>query len=66
MTKIQELERRIKELSHEDLSLFRKWFAEFDAQEWDNQIEKDILSGKFEKMAQKALKDHADGKTIKI
>lgn len=66
MSKVQDLERQIAELSPEELAVFRKWYAEFDAEAWDRQLEADIREGKLDAMAQRALRDHAAGKSTKL
>ncbi len=58
MTRVQRLEEEVKELTSNELETFRKWFLEFDAAEWDRQIEEDALRGKFDRLAEKALADH--------
>ena len=52
---ISEIENAIKELSPKELSRLRAWFEEFDAQEWDKQIERDAKSGKLDKIAEQVL-----------
>ncbi len=52
---LQEIERAVSQLSPEELSAFRIWFAEFDAAIWDQQFEKDVQAGKLNSLAQKAL-----------
>jgi len=42
---------------------FRDWFAKFDADEWDRQIEADIQAGKLDKLAAKALSEHKRGES---
>jgi hypothetical protein len=32
----------------QDLREFRHWFAEFDAEAWDQQFERDVATGKLE------------------
>lgn len=66
MTKVQRLEEEIRELTPGELAAFRKWFQEYDAAEWDKQIEEDALAGKFDNLAQKALADHKAGSTGEI
>lgn len=66
MTKVQRLEQEIKDLTPSELVAFRKWFQEYDATEWDRQIEEDALAGKFDKLSQKALSDHKAGRTSEI
>jgi len=54
---IQEIEQAITELSPKELARFREWFEEFDAQAWDEQFERDVKSGKLDKLANKAIID---------
>ncbi len=66
MTKIQRLEKEIEELTSSELAAFRKWFREYDAAVWDEQIEQDAIAGKLDKLAEKALADHKAGRTEQI
>ncbi len=66
MGKIESIEKQIQELSVEELEQFRQWFAEFDSELWDQQIESDAKSGKLDTLAEKALKQHSAGKTTKL
>ena len=63
MSKLEGLEKKISALSREELAQFRRWFAEFDASAWDTQIERDVKAGKLDALANKALRDHAAGKS---
>ena len=66
MTRIQELEQEIRKLAPSELAAFRKWFEDYDSDQWDSRIEEDAMSGKFDRLAQKALADHKAGKTSEI
>jgi len=66
MTKVQRLEREIEELTPGELAAFRKWFQEYDAAVWDEQIEQDASAGRLDKLAEKALADHRAGRTKEI
>jgi hypothetical protein len=66
MSKVEALEKRISALSVEELAEFRQWFAEFDAAAWDRQIERDAKTGKLDALADKALRDHAAGKSTEF
>ena len=66
MSELEELERRIRKLSPEDLAKFRAWFAEFDHAMWDRQIESDAKSGKLDRSLNEALADYKAGKAKKI
>jgi len=66
MSKVVELERQIEQLSPAELSEFRRWYAEFDAQVWDRQFEADVMAGKLDTLAEKALRGHAAGESTKL
>lgn len=63
MSEIEQLEQKIQSLSKSELAQFRAWFAEFDAKAWDQQIESDVAAGKLDALADKALREHAAGKS---
>ena len=66
MTKLERLEREVRDLSANELASFREWFAEFDAAEWDRQLEEDVSSGKLDRLADAALADHDAGRSRKL
>jgi hypothetical protein len=66
MTKLQRLELEVKELSADERAAFLKWFEEFDADEWDRQIEADVQAGKLDALAERALRDHAAGRSREL
>ncbi len=66
MTRIKKIENEVRELTAKELSAFREWFAGFDAAAWDRQIEKDIAAGKLDTLANKALADHAAGRSREL
>ena len=63
---ITEIEQAITQLSPQDFSRLREWFEEFEAQQWDEQIERDAKSGKLDKIAEQALKDYRAGKAREL
>jgi hypothetical protein len=66
MTKVQALEREIETLSPEELAELRVWLDEWEADEWDREIERDAASGKLDKLFEKSLADHHAGKSREI
>jgi hypothetical protein len=66
MSKIEQIEGAVKELSIEELSAFRAWFSEFDADSWDRQFEADAKSGKLAALAERALRDHSSGRSTQL
>jgi hypothetical protein len=63
MSEVEQLQQKIQNLPEADLVKFRAWFAEFDANAWDRQFERDVNAGKLDALGDKALRDHASGKT---
>ena len=63
MSEVEQLEQKIQNLPEAELAKFRAWFAEFDANAWDRQLERDTSAGKLDALADKALRDHASGKS---
>ncbi|HPD58346.1 MAG TPA: hypothetical protein PLZ82_11965 [Smithellaceae bacterium] len=63
MSQVEMLEQTIKQLSPGERAAFRSWFIEFDAAEWDRQIEADSEAGKLDRLAQSAVEEHKAGKT---
>jgi len=61
MTAVIEIERAVQQLPPEELAKFREWFAEFDALQWDRQIERDVADGRLDRLAEEAMTDHRDG-----
>jgi hypothetical protein len=61
MAHIEEIEKAIKNLPASELRQFRQWFAAFDAESWDAQIEADAASGKLDALAASALADYKHG-----
>lgn len=66
MTKVESLEHAVKELSEEELAAFRDWFAEYDWQAWDRQLERDVAEGKLDKFAAEALAEYDRGEAKEI
>ncbi len=66
MSKLQEIESQVKDLSPEELKAFREWFARYDAEIWDRQFEGDVKAGKLDDLAEQALRHHAAGRSTKL
>ncbi len=63
---VEKIESAVSVLSKQDLARFRHWFAEFDADAWDAQIEEDAASGRLESLAQEAIAEYQSGKSADI
>lgn len=62
MSKVKEIERAVAKLKPEELAGFRAWFEEFDARVWDEQLEKDIQSGRLDRVAERSIAEYARGR----
>jgi hypothetical protein len=63
MGAVEKLELLIKSLSPEELARFRDWFAGFDTQVWDRQIEVDAAAGKLDRLIEESIADQRARKT---
>jgi hypothetical protein len=54
MSTVKQLEEALRQLSSEERALFRAWYAEFDADEWDRQLEADVTAGRLDWLVEEA------------
>lgn len=66
MTMLETAEKAVLQLSPAELTRFRQWFAEFDGEIWDAQIEADATEGKLDALAAEALAEYHTGKATEI
>ena len=59
---VQDLESAVTGLSKEELARFSQWFEEYVADQWDRQIEADILAGRFDAAGKRAKADYEAGR----
>jgi hypothetical protein len=62
MSNVKEIEEAVVKLSATDLAAFREWFAKFDAEAWDRQIEDDVAAGRLDAFADEAIQDLQSGR----
>lgn len=66
MNMVSEIESAVSKLSREELSAFRNWFHEFDAEAWDKQFEADVAAGRLNALADEALLDLREGRCTNL
>jgi hypothetical protein len=66
MSRVEDIEKRVKDLPPDELASFRKWFLEFDNDLWERQIESDAAAGKLDALADEALRQHEKGETSEL
>jgi hypothetical protein len=63
MTKLEKIEESVAALSDAELKRFAAWFADYQWERWDRQLERDGAAGKLDKLADQALADFDAGRT---
>ena len=66
MATLEIAEQVVAQLSPADLAQFRRWFADYDGDVWDAQIEADAVAGKLDVLAEEALAEYHAGKATEI
>jgi len=59
---VQELEKAVTQLPNPELAQFAAWFEEYQADLWDQQIERDALSGRLDALAEQADREFEAGR----
>ncbi len=59
---VEELQSAIAQLPVEELDRFSRWFEEFLADQWDKQIEADILAGRLDDAGRRADAEFESGR----
>lgn len=54
MSRVEAIEQQIEKLSRDELAELRCWFAEFDSDAWDRQIEEDVRAGRLDRAMEEA------------
>ena len=55
MTRLEQIEKFVRDLPPEEFDTFARWFEELIADRWDRRIERDSASGKLDALADAAL-----------
>ncbi len=66
MTTVEQIRGAVKRLPKKELARFRRWFAEYDAAEWDRQLAEDVKSRRLDSLARQALREHRAGRTTEL
>ena len=65
-SRIEKIETEIMQLSSEELDALRAWFADYDFEAWDRQIEADCRTGRLDHIADKIKRDYELGLTTEL
>ena len=59
---IKEIESAIAQLPPSELAALAKWFEEFHAQAWDEQLERDLKAGRLDALIEEAEQEFEQGR----
>jgi hypothetical protein len=59
---IKEIESAIAQLPPSELAELAKWFEEFQARVWDEQLEQDVKAGRLDALLKQAEQDFEQGR----
>jgi hypothetical protein len=59
---VEEIEKLVSGLSAAELDRFSRWFEEFMADQWDRQIEQDMLAGRLDGALKRADEHYEAGR----
>jgi len=60
---VEQLEKAIENLPRDEFVRLAAWFAEYEAQQWDRQIEEDQRAGRLNHVIQRVRDDIASGRS---
>jgi len=60
---VEQLEKAIENLPRAEFVRLAAWFAEYEAQQWDRQIEEDQRAGRLDHVIQRVRDDIASGRS---
>ena len=66
MSTIEEIEAAVQKLPPAKRAEFRAWFQSFDATDWDQQMEDDVIAGNLEWLANEVISDSKAGRCSEL
>ena len=58
MTAVAEITAAVTRLPRRDVARFRRWFINYDAADWDRQLDSDVGAGRLDALIHEAQRDH--------
>ena len=62
----EDIEKAVERLSPQELTRFREWFANFEAELFDAAIQRDAEAGRLDALADEALAEHRAGNSREL
>ncbi len=63
MSTVTEIEEALKKLPVQEARAVAAWLQDYIEQQWDRQIERDVASGKLDRVAEQAQRHYQAGRT---
>jgi len=66
VSRVEEITAQLGSFSPAELRELQAWLDAHEEQIWDQQFEADVAAGKWDALAEKALRDHREGKSTPL
>ena len=66
MSRVQEITDQLRSLSGPELRELRVWLEKYEDQIWDEEFEAEVAAGRWDAVAEKALRDHREGNSTPL
>ena len=66
MSRVQEIADQLRTLSGAELRELRAWLEAYDDQIWDEEFAAGVAAGRWNALAEKALRDHREGSSTPL
>lgn len=66
MSTVEEIKQAVQKLSLEQRAEFAKWFNDWEDDDWDREIERDVKAGKLDKLLQQVDADIEAGRLTEV
>lgn len=63
---LEQIEQAVITLTEDDFRKLHHWMVELDHQKWDQQIEADSANGVLDELANQAITEYRQGRTIRL
>ena len=66
MSRVQEIAKQMCALSGAELRELRAWLDDYEDRTWNERFEAEVAAGKWDSLAERALRDHREGNSTPL
>lgn len=66
MSRVEQITEQLRGFSSEEIREVRAWIDEYEDRLWDRRFEAEIAAGKWDELADRALREHREGKSTQL